>query len=111
MAGIHDGRDATALGAQRTGTVLRSAGLVLMRVAVERRRRRRRPALSDGPTWRSGTPTKLFENAYAWTISGFTGRSYDISADGRRFLAIKPVVAEQTGAPTTSLSYRTGLKS
>ena len=59
----------------------------LMRVAVER-----------APSWRAGTPAKLFENTYAWAISGFVGRSYDISADGRRFLAIKPAAAEQTGA-------------
>jgi serine/threonine-protein kinase len=61
----------------------------LMRVAVER-----------GPAWRSGTPAKLFENNDGWAISANNfGRSYDISADGRRFLAIKSA-AEQTGAPS-----------
>ena len=47
-----------------------------------------------------GQQAKLFENTYAWTINGFTGRSYDISADGKRFLAIKPMSAQQTGAPS-----------
>jgi hypothetical protein len=61
----------------------------LMRVAVE-----------PGQAWQAGTPAKLFENTYAWTISGANGRSYDISADGKRFLAIKPMSAGQTGAPS-----------
>jgi serine/threonine-protein kinase len=61
----------------------------LMRVAVER-----------GPEWRAGTPAKLFDNTYAWVIPGFSGRSYDISADGRRFLAIKPAAADPASAPS-----------
>jgi serine/threonine-protein kinase len=69
---------------------------VLMRVAVERGPTRPDPG---GQAWRAGTPAKLFENTYAWGISdNFLGRSYDISADGRRFLAIKPL-AGQTSAP------------
>jgi serine/threonine-protein kinase len=62
----------------------------LMRVAVE-----------SGPSWRAGTPAKLFDNTYAWEIggTGLTGRSYDISPDGRRFLAFKPVATDETGAP------------
>jgi serine/threonine-protein kinase len=55
---------------------------------------------SGGQAWRAGTPAKLFDNTYAWTVPGFGARSYDISADGRRFLAMKPVSAEQTGAPS-----------
>jgi len=69
----------------------------LMRVAVERGPARPQ---SGGQAWRTGTPAKLFDSTYAWAISGLIGRSYDISADGRRFLAIKPPAAEQTGAPT-----------
>jgi hypothetical protein len=60
----------------------------LMRAPIER-----------GVAWRSGTPTRLFENTYAWTIAGLVGRSYDISLDGRRFLAIKSPSA-QADAPT-----------
>ena len=60
----------------------------LMHVAVER-----------GPAWRNGTPAKLFDNTYAWALPGFVGRSYDISADGRCFLAIK-AASQQTGAPS-----------
>jgi Tol biopolymer transport system component/tRNA A-37 threonylcarbamoyl transferase component Bud32 len=69
----------------------------LMRVAVEPGPARPQ---SGGQAWRAGTPVKLFENTYAWALSGVTGRSYDISADGKRFLAIKQVSAGQTGAPS-----------
>jgi hypothetical protein len=62
----------------------------LMRVAVER-----------GQAWRTGTPAKLFDNTYAWVITAnFFGRSYDISADGRRFLAIKPAAVDPANAPS-----------
>jgi serine/threonine-protein kinase len=76
----------------------------LMRVAIERGPARPQSggqALQNngGQAWRAGTPAKLFDNTYAWAIPGYSGRAYDISADGRRFLAIKPV-AEQSGAPT-----------
>jgi hypothetical protein len=32
--------------------------------------------------------------------TGFSGRSYDISADGMGFLALKPMSGQQTGAPS-----------
>jgi Tol biopolymer transport system component len=60
----------------------------LMRVPVER-----------GQSWQAGTPTKLFDNNYAWALPGFLARSYEISADGKRFLAIK-LGSQQTGGPT-----------
>jgi serine/threonine-protein kinase len=80
----------------------------LMRVAVERgtaspqfgtQRGQGRPN-AGGQAWRASTPSRLLENNYAWAVSdNFLGRSYDISADGRRFLAIKPAT-EQNRAPT-----------
>ena len=67
----------------------------LMRVPIEQGSARPE---AGAQAWWAGTPVKLFENTYAWTMSGFTGRSYDISPDGRRFLAIK-LASEQTSAP------------
>ena len=67
----------------------------LMRVAVERAPAR---PPSGGQAWQAGTPAKLFDNTYAWRVAGLAGRSYDISADGKRFLAIK-LASEQTGTP------------
>jgi hypothetical protein len=41
-------------------------------------------AVESGATFRIGTPTRLFEGG-----TTAPGRSYDVSADGRRFLIIK----------------------
>jgi hypothetical protein len=60
--------------------------------------------LEHGPAWKAGTPTKLFENALAWSLPGTAIRSYDVSHDGRRFLALKPVGgSEQPADAPTSL--------
>ncbi len=50
----------------------------LMRVGVER-----------GPTWSSTPPTLLIKEGYFTVPGGNTGRTYDISPDGQRFLMIK----------------------
>ncbi len=50
----------------------------LMRVGVER-----------GPTWAATAPTKLFEGRYGPATAFHSGRTYDVSPDGRRFLMIK----------------------
>jgi Tol biopolymer transport system component len=64
----------------------------VMRVGVER-----------GRTWSATVPTKLFEGPYLVTGSGtFTGRTYDVSPDGRRFLMIKQSDGAEPNA-TTSL--------
>jgi eukaryotic-like serine/threonine-protein kinase len=59
----------------------------LMRVGVER-----------SPTWVATLPAKLIKEGYATLGSG---RSYDISRDGQRFLMIKPSPgSDQATAPT-----------
>jgi serine/threonine protein kinase/WD40 repeat protein len=60
--------------------------------------------LEHAPAWKAGPPTKLFENAFAWSLPGTAIRSYDVSHDGRRFLALKPVGgSEQPADAPTSL--------
>ena len=59
----------------------------LMRVPVE----------ASGPTWRAGTPVRLFDGRYV-TV-GSIGRTYDVSPDGQRFLMIKAAGADATAAP------------
>jgi Tol biopolymer transport system component len=50
----------------------------LMRVGVER-----------ASSWSATTPTTLVKEGYFTTPTGNTGRTYDISSDGQRFLMIK----------------------
>ena len=47
-------------------------------------------------TWNAGQPVQLFQPGY-FLAGGTTGRSYDLSADGKRFVMIK--YAGLTGAP------------
>jgi hypothetical protein len=62
----------------------------VMRVAIER-----------GPGWAAQTPTKLFGTGqYYFGYGEAFARTYDISRDGRRFLMIKNVAADQSSAPT-----------
>ena len=42
--------------------------------------------IESGPGFRVGNPTRLFAGAY---FAGVNGRTYDVSADGQRFLMIK----------------------
>jgi len=61
----------------------------LMQVGVER-----------GPSWAATTPTLLIKEGYFTIPGGNTGRTYDISADGQRFLMIKEGGgSDQTAAP------------
>ena len=62
----------------------------LMRVGVAR-----------GPTWAATAPTKLFEGRYG--VPAFhSGRTYDVSADGKRFLMIKgTAVDDPKGTPAS----------
>ena len=53
--------------------------------------------VSRGDTWRTDTPMKLFDARYYFGGFTFTGRSYDVSSDGQRFLMIK--AGESDGAP------------
>jgi hypothetical protein len=60
-----------------------------MRVGVER-----------ASSWSATTPTMLVKEGYFTTPGGYSGRTYDISADGQRFLMIKEGGnADQTAAP------------
>ncbi|HET9384742.1 MAG TPA: protein kinase [Gemmatimonadales bacterium] len=56
-----------------------------------------RVGVVPGPTWAATAPIKLFEGRYGAAASQ-SGRTYDISPDGKRFLMIKPVV-DPTAAP------------
>jgi hypothetical protein len=55
------------------------------------------PVEADGATWHAGTPTKLFEGRYF--SAGTSGRTYDVSPDGRRFLMIKTLGTDAGAAP------------
>ena len=46
------------------------------------------PVPTRGTTWNAVTPTKLFQGRYY--NAGTSGRNYDVSPDGKRFLMIKP---------------------
>jgi serine/threonine-protein kinase len=59
----------------------------LLRVSVE----------ASGATWNAGAPMKLLEGRY-YTGTG-SGRAYDASADGQRFLVIKASGADANAAP------------
>ena len=41
-----------------------------------------------GSAWSASTPQKTVDGPYA-TITSVTGRTYDVSRDGRRFLMVK----------------------
>jgi len=53
------------------------------------------------PTFIAGTPKKLFDGPW-WT--GQTGRTYDVTADGRRFLMIRDAPSGDQSAPPTTFS-------
>jgi len=55
------------------------------------------PVEASGATWNAGTPAKLLEGRYYTPRGGNVGRTYDVSADGQRFLMINaPAVATAT---------------
>jgi serine/threonine-protein kinase len=60
----------------------------MMRVGVER-----------GSTWSSTPPTLLIKEGYYTVPGGYPGRTYDVSADGQRFLMIKENGAGPDAAP------------
>jgi hypothetical protein len=51
----------------------------IMRVSVER-----------GSSWTATTPTIIVKEGYVTAAAIVTGRNYDVSADGQRFLMLKP---------------------
>ena len=56
------------------------------------------PVEASGATWNAGTPTKLLEGRY-YTGDGTSGRTYDVSPDGQRFLMIKAPGTDAGAAP------------
>ncbi|MGH9255516.1 MAG: hypothetical protein ACRD3C_13225 [Vicinamibacterales bacterium] len=50
----------------------------IMRVGVER-----------GASWAATTPATIAKEGYVTALTGFVGRIYDVSPDGRRFLVLK----------------------
>jgi serine/threonine-protein kinase len=49
-----------------------------------------------------GPPAKVLEGSFVWALPTYAGRQYDVSADGQRFLVMKPSGSpEQTDVPTT----------
>jgi len=51
-----------------------------------------------GSAWSAGSPMKVFERPYA-TGTPVSGRNYDLSADGKRFLMVKQPPGSQATAP------------
>jgi len=58
-----------------------------------------RVAVTGGPAWKASAPTKMLEGRYVVSPGGNFPRNYDIAADGRRFLMIKALGGDATGAP------------
>jgi len=49
-----------------------------------------------------GTPAKMLDGSYVWSVPTYAGRLYDISADGQRFLMLKQSSSpDRTSAPIT----------
>ena len=72
-----------------------------MRVGVER-----------GPSWAATTPTQLVKEGYFTIPAVDTGRTYDISPDGQRFLMIKEGGgSDRPPRPRASSSCSTGSRS
>ena len=57
--------------------------------------------VQTSPTFSAGKPRKLFDAAW-WT--GQSGRTYDVSADGQRFLAIKDPSSNAENAPAQTFT-------
>jgi len=56
-----------------------------------------RVGVVGGPTWAATTPTKLFDGGYG-SAPFHSGRTYDVSPDGQRFLMVKDGDAQATPA-------------
>jgi len=54
--------------------------------------------IEPGSAWRSGPPTQMLPARY-FDNSGTTGRSFDVTADGQRFLMIKEGGGDDTSPP------------
>jgi Tol biopolymer transport system component len=66
-------------------------------------------AVSDGDTLRLGAPQLLFEAPVSNPASGFALRSYDVSADGQRFI-VSRVLPSDTESLTVVLNWTAALQ-
>ncbi len=63
------------------------------------------------PTFAPGPAVKLFENAnYFGSGSALSGRTYDLSLDGSRFLMIKQLPTDEAAALVVVLNWFEGVK-
>jgi hypothetical protein len=53
-------------------------------------------SITFDPNFRASAPTRLFSGDYRFNQAG---RHYDVSADGKRFLMVKPVVDDDETGP------------
>ena len=60
-----------------------------------------------GTIWHASDPAKLFDGQYIVGSARLSGRTYDVSPDGRRFLMIKPGGSGLAGPGVGSLGGRT----
>jgi hypothetical protein len=56
-------------------------------------------AAETSPRFHAGVPRLLFEGNFAPENSGAGANDYDVSADGQRFLMLRPVVSDTSGEP------------
>jgi hypothetical protein len=57
------------------------------------------PVETGGSMWKHGTPIKVLEGRYYTGAAGGSGRTYDVSPDGQRFLMIKAPRTDAVAAP------------
>lgn len=66
--------------------------------------------INTQPRFVAGKPKQLFEGQYLRTPSGFARANYDVSADGQRFLMLKPVSSVQATELNVVLNWTEELK-
>ena len=57
-----------------------------------------RVGVGRGASWTPTTPTTVVKEGYTTALVGFSGRTYNLSPDGQRFLVFKSV-SEPTALP------------
>jgi len=65
--------------------------------------------VQTSPTFSSGTPKVLFADLYEGEHGGGGDRNYDLSADGQRFLMVRPARPYPPAEVIVTLNWRTGL--
>jgi hypothetical protein len=60
--------------------------------------------VKKGDTWAAAPAVEMFPGPSYYRGSGpYSARSYDVAADGKRFLMVKPVVGNDGGAALASV--------